>query len=214
MSDIEFNVMWTAVQIAARDGVSKQAVSKTVRKLLEDRPDTPVQRGDRGQVLSISLAHYDEYRQRFVNPAKAAAPIRHNGGGQKLNSSVELGATFEEARRQAEWLKVGRERIKHQEDLKQLLRKDKVEEANQVIAREIQSVVARLPNHADAIAIAVSREGAHGARVALRTIAFDLGNSIANRLQAVADEAPEFDPIIETEDDPELSPERQTCRPS
>jgi hypothetical protein len=203
VSDIEFNVMWTAVQIAARDGVSKQAVSKTVRKLLEDRPDTPAERGDRGQILSVSLAHYDEYRQRFVNPAKAAAPIRSGGGGQRPSAGGDLGATFEEARRQAEWLKVGRERIKHQEEIGQLIRKDELVAANLHIAREIQSVVARLQNHADDIAIAVSREGAHGARVALRAIAFELGNSIADRLGAIAAEAPEFDPLIETDENPE-----------
>ena len=50
-------VMWSIAQIAARDGVSKPAVSKAVKKLIEDRPETPVQRGGHGQVLGVSLAH-------------------------------------------------------------------------------------------------------------------------------------------------------------
>jgi hypothetical protein len=192
-------VMYSVAQIADRDKVSKQAVSKAVKKLLDERPDTPVVRGNQGQVLQVSLAHYDEYRQRFVNPAKATAPIRSISTGT-IGGPVDPSDSFDEARRQNEWLKLGRERIKHQEDLKQLVRKDKLEEANRIIAREIQNIVKRLPNNADQIALAVSKEGVHGVRVLLRTIAFDLGNAIADRLVAVSGEAPETDELIEDEE--------------
>ncbi|WP_283196594.1 hypothetical protein [Rhizobium sp. BT04] len=191
-------VMSSVAQIADRDKVSKQAVSKAVKKLLDERPDTPVVRGNQGQVLQVSLAHYDEYRQRFVNPAKATAPIRSISTG--ASGPLDPSDSFDEARRQNEWLKLGRERIKHQEDLKQLVRKDKVEEANRIIAREIQNIVKRLPNNADQLALAVSKEGVHGVRVLLRTIAFDLGNAIADRLVGLANEAPETDELIEDEE--------------
>lgn len=193
-------VMWSIAQIAERDGVSKAAVSKAVKKLTDDRTDTPVQRDGQGRVMLVSLAHYDEYRQRFVNPAKATAPIR-SISSMSGGASTDPSDSFDEARRQNEWLKLGRERIKHQEDLKQLIRKDKQEEANRHIAREIQQIVKRLQNHADQLALAVSKEGVHGARVLLRTIAFELGNAIADRLVDVSSEAPENDPVIEDEDE-------------
>lgn len=197
------DVMWSVAQIAARDGVSKPAVSKTVKKLTEARPDTPVERGAQGQVLRISLAHYDEYRQRHVNPAKATAPLRSADGGADGWGGVEPPRplrdeeSFDEARRQAEWLKVGREKIRHQEDAGQLIRKDKTEQAVGEIGGLIQAIVKRLPNKADELALAVSKEGVHGARVLLRQIAFTMGNEIADRIETLVDGAPEHDPLIE-----------------
>lgn len=187
-------VMWSISQIAERDGVSKAAVSKAVRKMTDERPETPVERGSQGQVMRVSLAHYDHYRQRYVNPAKAAAPIR------TLSEPASASESFEEARRQAEWLKVGRERIRHQEDCGQLLRRDRLEEAHRGIGREIQSVVRRLQNKADDVALAVSKEGVHGARIALRNIAFELGNDIADRLSIIGVAAAQTDELIDAGD--------------
>lgn len=195
------DVMWSVAQIAARDGVSKPAVSKTVKKLLEARPNTPVQRGSQGQVLGISLAHYDEYRQRHVNPAKATAPLRpldggSDEGGPSLQRPFKDENSFDEARRQAEWLKVGREKIRHQEDCGQLIRKDKNDEAIILVGSAMQAIIRRLPNRADELALAVSKEGVHGARTLLRQIAFDVGNQIADKLEEIASTAPESDPLI------------------
>lgn len=197
------DVMWSVAQIAARDGVSKPAVSKTVKKLAEARPDTPIERGAQGQVLKVSLAHYDEYRQRHVNPAKATAPLRSPDGSNEPRGGGETGRlprdeeSFDEARRQAEWLKVGREKIRHQEDAGQLIRKDKQEQAAATIGGQIQAIVRRLPNKADQLALAVSKEGVHGARVLLRQIAFEIGNQIADKIEEIAEASPEFDPLIE-----------------
>ena len=196
----EYLIMWSIGQIAERDDVSKAAVSKAAKKLLQDRTDTPVERGSHGQVMKISLAHYDEYRQRFVNPAKASAPIRSSSGSSAPSASLNPADSFEEARRQAEWLKVGRERIRHQEELGQLVRKDMLDEAHRSIGLEIQRIVGRLQNNADDVALAVSKEGVHGARTALRKIAFDLGNQIADKLAIIAEQAPEYDEPIEADE--------------
>lgn len=196
-------VMWSIAQIAERDGVSKQAVSKTVKKLTEDRPDTPVERGLQGQVMRVSLAHYDHFRQRFVNPAKATAPIRSPEGGESRGDDrrvVPASDSFDEARRQAEWLKVGREKIRHQEECGQLIRKDQTEQAVAIIGTDLQAIIRRLPNRADDIALAVSKEGVHGARVILRQIAFEIGNQMADKIEAIAAAAPEFDPLIEEDE--------------
>jgi len=194
------HIMWTIRQIAERDNVSKMAVSKAARKMLEDRHDTPVERDSHGRVMKISLAHYDEYRHRHINPAKATAPIRSTSSPGSASMAADPNESFEEARRQAEWLKVGRERIRHQEDIGQLVRKDLVDAAIKSIAIEIQKIVSRLQNSADDVALAISREGVHGARTALRNAAFDLGNQIADKLADIADSAPEHDDLIEADD--------------
>ena len=192
-------IMWSAVEVAARDGVSKQAVSKQIKSLLEAKPETPVERDGRGRVIKVSLAHYDEFRQRFVNPLKASAPLRSIDTEQPQPQAPLTDATdsLNEARRQSEWLKVGREKIRHQEELGQLIRKDRMVDAALMVGAEIKLVVARLQNRADDLAHAVSREGASGARVLLRRIAFELGNEIADKLAAIADASPEADPLIE-----------------
>ncbi|MBD9390141.1 hypothetical protein IB237_23350 [Agrobacterium sp. AGB01] len=203
MTDQENLVMASATQIAERDNVTKQAVSKAIRKLIDERPDTPVERGQQGQIIRISLAHYDHFRQSFTNPAKAVAPLRSEDGrptGRGSSTPIRVEDSFEEARRQSEWLKVGRERIRHQEDCGQLIRKDKNEQALTVIGVEIQSILKRLPNRSDDIAMAVSKEGVHGVRVLMRQIAFDVGVEIADKLSAIAAAAPEQDPLIEDED--------------
>lgn len=189
------DVMWSVAQIAERDKVSKAAVSKAAKKLIEERPDTPVQRDSQGRIMLLSLAHYDHYRQRFVNPAKAKAEIRANEPDAPTKPE-DPSSSFDEARRQSEWLKLGRERIRHQEEIGQLLRRDRVDQSLRTAGLEIQSVIKRLANKADDVALAVSKEGVHGARVLLRTIAFELGNEIADRLAKVSETAPRLDDLI------------------
>ncbi|NTI27655.1 hypothetical protein [Rhizobium rhizogenes] len=189
-------IMWSITQIAARDKVSKAAVSKAVKKLAEEYPDAPVDRDGLGRVMLVSVAHYDHYRQRFVNPAKAKADITSPPRPQNAQP-LDPSESFDEARRQSEWLKVGRERIRHQEEIKQLVRMDELERSIRISGQEIQSILKRLPNRADDIALAVSKEGVHGVRVILRQIAFELGNEIADRLAAVAATAPDLDALIE-----------------
>ncbi|MGO6707613.1 hypothetical protein [Rhizobium johnstonii] len=189
------DVMWSIAQIAERDGVSKAAVSKAAKKLIEDKPDTPVDRDSQGRIMRLSLAHYDHHRQRHVNPAKAKAEIR-TPDQTSDPPKTDPADSFDEARRQTEWLKLGRERIRHQEELGQLLRSDKIDQALRTAGLEIQAVIKRLSNRADDLALAVSKEGVHGARVLLRTIAFEMGNEIADRLEAVSKTAPRMDDLI------------------
>lgn len=188
MNDDPTLIMWTVSQIAERDGLSKAAVSKTITKLLEEKPDTPVDRDNRGRVSLVSLVHYDIHRERFLNPAKAksrAAP-----------QTVGASESFEEARRQSEWLKVHRERVRHQEDVGDLIRKDHLGLALREAGSEVQAIIKRLPNRADEVAVAVSKEGVHGVRTLLRQIAFDIGNEIADRLLGVSQASPKHDPLI------------------
>lgn len=199
-------LVWRTVgEIAVLQGVSKQAVSKVLKRLVE-AGDVPVERDGRGRIVRVSLAHFDHARERFTNPAKAVArtaSAEADGEGGERGVAATAGGrapqadSFEEARRQNEWLKVTREKLRHQEELKQLVRADVIAEAQTIAGREIQAIIMRLPNRADDIALAVSKEGQFGARTLLRTIAFELAEQIANRLGEIATAAPAGDEMIE-----------------
>ncbi|TPK15180.1 hypothetical protein FJ872_19475 [Mesorhizobium sp. B2-5-9] len=191
----EQTVMATPAEIAARDGVTKQAVTKLVRRLVDEH-DLPVERDGRQRVVRFSLAHYDHYRGEFASSEKVAAARRDAQPAQPANPSTSR----DEALRQEAWLKVGRERIRRQEQIGQLVRADRTRDALTVCGREIQASIARLQNKADDMALAVSREGAHGLRVLLRQIAFDLNTEVADKLAAIVEQAAEHDATLEDEE--------------
>lgn len=188
------HVMWAIGQIADRDGVSKPAVSKTVAKLVKDH-DLPVTRDARGRVATVSVAHYDHLRSIFGSSQQMAAP--------PASPSVEpegLG-TRDEALRQQAWLTLDRSKLEHQRDVSEVVRSDKVGEGLEAAGRAIQGIVLRLPNSADDLALAVSKEGTSGVRIALRRLATDMLGQIADALDGVAAGAPATDPGIGESDD-------------
>lgn len=188
------HVMVTPGEIAARDKVSKAAVTKLVRRFVEQH-DLPVERDARDRVVRFSLAHYDHIRSEFSSSEKTAAARRDDTS--KASPPVHGSQSRDEALRQEAWLKVGREKLRRQEEIGQLLRADRTRQAITVCGREIQSMVARLQNRADDMALAVGREGVHGLRVLLRQISFDLNTEIANRLEEILAGAEDHDELIE-----------------
>ncbi|MEP9378398.1 hypothetical protein ABLE91_16905 [Aquabacter sp. CN5-332] len=188
-------VMWSVSQIAERDGISKQAVSKVVQGLIAQH-GVPVERDTRGRVARISLAHYDHHRGQFSNPAKVVA----SRPSPPIGGDVPRGDSFEEARRQNEWLKVEREKLDQAKERKQLVRVDLMSVALERAGREIQAIIARLPNQADDVALAGAKEGVHGVRLKLRDVAFELNSSVADAMAALAAEAPASDPALSDED--------------
>lgn len=194
-------VMATPAEVAARDGVTKQAVTKLVRRLVEEH-GLPVARDARDRITRFSLAHYDHYRSQFASSEKVAAARGGDAApdvpaGISAGSRPDSSTSRDEALRQEAWLKVTREKLRRQEEIGQLVRADRLREALTVSGREIQSMVTRLQNKADDMALAVSREGAHGLRVLLREIAFELNSEIADRLATIVDQAVEHDEMIE-----------------
>ncbi|MEJ8474467.1 hypothetical protein [Roseibium algae] len=192
MEDEEL-VFITPADVAARDGITKQAVTKLVRTLV-DQHDIPVERDGRGRIVRFSQAHFDHHRERFGSSEKTTAARKSSKpvAGPCLDP-----ASRDEALRQEAWLKVTRAKLQQQEERGALIRSDILLTAVQQCGREIQSAVARLPNHSDDLAMEVSKEGAHGLRVALRKIAFDLNQRVAEQLEGISDNAPVSDPMIE-----------------
>lgn len=201
MDDDTPHVMATPGEVAERDGISKQAVTKIVRQLV-DKHDLPVERDVRDRIVRFSLAHYDHYRGQFASSARTNAARRETESGSAPSALLPAKDSRDEALRREAWLKVSRAELQRQEELKKLVRTDKLTEGLTKAGREIQNIVARLPNKADDLALAVSKEGAHGLRSLLRTLAFEINRDIADELDALALAAPTSDPLIsdETED--------------
>lgn len=181
--------MWSIGQIAERDGVSKQAVSKTVKRLV-DAHGLQVARDPRDRIVSVNVAAYDHLRAQFADPSKAQAP-------KKTPAPDELplprADTYDEARRQQAWIAAERERLSLGELKKDLVRVAGVIEAVSDCGTEIARIVDRLPQAADDLAAAVGRDGAHGVRVALKNLAQKMREDIAAALAAIAGQAPEFE---------------------
>jgi phage terminase Nu1 subunit (DNA packaging protein) len=190
-------IMVVPAHVAERDGVTKQAITKLVRDLAQ-KSGLPVERDGRGRIVRFSLAHFDHLRERFASSEKVAAA---RASSPAVSGAKPQGGPSEnsrdEALRQEAWLKVGRERLRQQEDAGNLVRADMLAQAQARAGREIQSLIARLPNSADDLAVAVSKEGAHGLRVALREKAFEINTKIAELLANLAVQARERDPAIE-----------------
>jgi hypothetical protein len=185
--------------VANRDRVSKQAVTKLVRQMAE-RNGLPIERDSRGRIARFSLAHYDHNRGQFASSARVQAARQDEGEPPTPLDKATKDSRDEALRRQA-WVDLGRKQIERQETLKQLVRADRLRDGLATSGREIQSLVARLPNKADDLAMAVSREGVHGLRTMLRQIAYEMNQKIADRLAEIAEDAPATDPLLEDEDD-------------
>lgn len=194
-------IMASPGEVAERDRVTKQAITKLVRRLVDEH-DLPVERDSRGRITRFSLAHYDHLRGEFASSARVAAARQAEPQIPSSGPSADdlLKTSRDEALRQEAWLKVGREKLRRQEELGQLIRADKLREALTVHGREMMAIVMRMQNKADDMALAISKEGVHGARTLFRTIAFEIGNQLADRLAQIGAQAPEHDELHEDEE--------------
>ena len=180
-------VMWTVSEIAARDRVSKQAVSKKVRELVD--AGLAVERDANGHVKKLNVVEYDLLRGRTDDPSKAQAPGRVVPAAKPVDDED----SYKEALRTKTWHESERLRLDLEERRGQLVRVDAVTDAVVACATSITAIVDRLPNVADDLVAAVSREGVHGVRVALKQLSAKLRVDIAEALTVVAANAPKTD---------------------
>jgi hypothetical protein len=198
-------VMWTVSEVAARDGVTKQAVSKKVRELVE--LGLTIERDTRGFVGRLNVVEYDRLRGRTDDPSKAQAPGRRPDQATAPAAQAKPPGedeSYKEALRTKTWHESERLRLDLEERRGTLVRVDAVTDAVVTCASSITAIVDRLPNAADDLVAAVSREGVYGVRVALKQLASKLRADIAEAMTGIAADAPK----LETEDaEPlELSP--------
>lgn len=182
--------MWTVSEVAARDGVSKQAVSKKV-KALADKHGLSVERNGQGHVVRLNVAEYDHLRSRFGDPSKDQRPLFDGAAGTlptgaKAAEPEKPNESYDEALRQKTWHEAEKRRLELAELKGDLVRVAAVVDAVVRCNEEITRIVDRLPSATDDLAAAVARDGAHGLRVELRKLATRIRDEIGDAMEAVA----------------------------
>jgi|SRR5947209_10835969 len=197
-------VMWTIGEIADRDRISKQAVSKKVSALV-DHHALEVRRDGRGRISAVNVAQYDHLRERYGDATKAQAP-RHDS--ELPLTSGSAGAmrggqdSLEEAQRQRAWIDAERARMRLAAERRELVSAASFDSALIDCAAEIARIIDRLTSSTDEIAAAIGRDGAHGVRVLLKSIAHKMRDDVANALLAIAAGAPELEELPEQQEGP------------
>ncbi|MDI4231435.1 helix-turn-helix domain-containing protein [Bradyrhizobium sp. Arg237L] len=172
--------MLSIAEIAKRDGVSKPAISRKVKQLV-DQHGLVVERDGQGRVSAVNVAQFDELRGRYGDPSKAQATAAASS-----TASVKSSETYDEGLRQKIWIDAERARIRLAQDKGELVEAAELAAALSECGGAITRVVDRLLSHCDEMAAAVGKDGVHGLRVLVKKISFDLKTEIADALESVA----------------------------
>lgn len=184
-------VMLSIAQLAERDGVSKAAISKKVKQLVE-RNGLEVERDSQGRVASVNSVQFDFLRGKTDDPSKAQAPAAKPRAASNDQPPADK-ESYNEALRQKTWIDAERGRFSLAKEKLEYIRAAGVADAAVDCGADIARIVDRLPGAADDLAAAVGREGVHGLRIALKQLASRMRGDIANALAQLAADAPEDD---------------------
>jgi len=176
--DTPRTVMWSISEIAARDGVSKQSVSKKVADLIE-RHSLGVDRDERGRVARVNVAEYDHLRGRTDDPSKTQRP-------PVPARQISESESYDEALRKKTWYEAEKRGLELEVFKGTLVPVDQIQAALAEASSDIIRILERLPSIADDIAAAVGRDGAHGARLILKAEVERQRIAIADALAAAA----------------------------
>jgi predicted transcriptional regulator len=172
-------LMMTVSEIADRDGVSKQAVSKRVAALVESQ-GLAVERNARGHVERVNVAQYDHLRDRHGDPSKDQRP------SQPETPAKPDAESYEESLRLKTLYEATRRGLELDETLGKLVRVEELEPAADDIGAEIAGVVRSLETEADAYAAALMRDGPHGLRLVMKQTTYRMLTEIAEKLGGLA----------------------------
>jgi DNA-binding MurR/RpiR family transcriptional regulator len=170
-------VMMSVTALAARDGVSKAAISKKVKRLRDS--GLAVELDGQGRVALVNSVQYDELAKRYADPAKVQAPAVVRVLPEATSES------YEEARRQLTWVEAERARLKLEAEQKLYVRVEDLEVAATRIGETIVETVDQLLQQSDDLAAAVAREGIHGLRNALKKLATEMKADIADAMSVL-----------------------------
>ena len=197
MTTVASELMLSLKAIATREGVSRQAVSKQVARLIQHH-GLEVARDGRGRVSAVNIVHFDDLRARFGDATKVTT-----GGANDRPPAEDPGiepgsnATLDGARR----IKLVHEtellRLRLAEDSGQLVRRDVMAEALARLAEEIGRIVDML-QHTDTIAASAGR-GLHDLRITLKRLTTETRTAIAEQCEKVAASAPHKDDALPPE---------------
>lgn len=176
--------MMSIAEIAARDGVTKPAISKAVKRLTE-KHDLMVTRDGRGNVTGVNIAQYDLLRGQYGDPA-------HD---QKSGDSKK--PTYDDARTRQAFYDGERSRIKLALEIGDLVYRRDVELAMATAGEQIGRTIDQLAGVVDELAAAYTQGGLQGLRVKLKDLTHKARSDIADILEATAADAPETTPTRE-----------------
>lgn len=184
--------MWPIGRIAERDGVTKQAISKQVKRLVGQHA-LVVERDRQGRIAAVNVAEYDHLRGRFGDPSKAQAPapspvaiLAQADLPLAPAQSPASPESYDEALRQKTWIAAEKSRLELDELKGELLRAGAVDAAVLRCGEDIARIIDRLPNAADDLAVAVARDGVHGLRVTLKALARRMRTDVAAAMDTLA----------------------------
>lgn len=189
--DAPRDAMWTVSEVADRDGISKQAVSKRVRDLAE-RHDLLVERNGQGHVTALNVVQYDLLRERYGDPSQVRLSRQEAPAGE-LPLATAPKDTIEEANRRRAWLDMEKRRLELAQITGQLVRADMVEAAVGKCCEEVVRLIDRLPQEADAVALAIRSDEVHLLRLALKGVAHRLRTKLAKAFEDLQAAAPATD---------------------
>lgn len=192
-------LMWTPAQVAERDRVTKQAVTKKVREYADK--GLTVERDGQGRIVRFNIAEYDHLRGKIGDPSKdqrKAASVETEVAADAGRPLVDK-ESYDEALRKKTWTEAARAQLRLDEEMGVLVRKDRFDAAIMACAEEIVRPIDGIAAHADELALAVERGGTHALRIELKKLALAVRKQIAKALADLGDGAP----LIEPDDGPQ-----------
>jgi predicted transcriptional regulator len=170
-------LLMTVSEIAERDGVSKQAVSKRVKGFIEQH-GLAVELDGQGRVARVNVAQYDHLRDRHGDPSKDQRPDQA--------PPAPAADSYEEALRLKTHYEAVRRGLELDEHIGKLVRVDELVKAADEIGAKVAQVIGSLDDEAEKFAVALDRDGVHGLRVLLKQTKFRLLTETADALSALA----------------------------
>lgn len=178
--------------IAERDQITRQAVAKMVKTLVE-RHNLPVEHDRRGRVSGVDIATYDRLRGQHGQSSQ----VRHTSPPTVSTETDD--ATVDGARRLKTIEETRLLRMKVAAEAGNTIRRDKHEEAMARLGEEIARCVDLIP-FIDRLAAAHSQGDMHGLRIEAKKVTTEIRARISDACAGAALAAPERDELLVSEE--------------
>jgi hypothetical protein len=171
--------MLRIADIASRDGVSTAAVSKSVKRLVEQH-ELIVERDGRGRVVKVNVAHYDDLRSKFSDPSKVQA------------AKPDQDVSYDKALAEKTSYDAERSRLRLMVETGNLVERERIEHAMDDAGLRIGRAIDQMAANVDELAAAYENAGIQGLRLKLKELVHATRDQVADVLDAAAAEAPEL----------------------
>lgn len=174
--------LWLSLtDLAQARGVSKPAISQNLRKWKERGVAIPTRM--EGRTLLINVAAYDAARGEVGSAAYAQEPEKDEPAPKTGTDPVFAREQAREKAYSADMKKLALAR-----EMRTMVPVDTADDELARVAEPIIKAIDRLPAMSDDIAAAISQNGVQGVRAALKAVAADLRNQVADGLASLVAE--------------------------